>query len=260
MANFSDYLEEKMLGQTLLGSQYTPVNTIYAALFTSLNSDGSSVTEVPSGTAYGRQVIKFGQPVEYSTSNSPAVNFPAATTPWGGIVGVALYDASSSGNQLYWFSLTSVQTVGTTDVFQIPVANLTVLMSGNFTKYTAQKILGATLMGSVWTVPLTMNAALFTSVTSNGDLVTEVAAATGYARRLITYAPPATPSNGKAYNNLTVEFAQATTPWGAVTHIGLYDTISGGNLLYWTPIQTPTDIDVDNIFRIPTSMLPLTLG
>ncbi|RCS42315.1 hypothetical protein DTL42_19445 [Bremerella cremea] len=130
MTAFSDYLEAALLGVTLLGSSYTPGETIYLALATSVTTDGAVFTEVPSGTAYARQRVQFGSPTNDGTkkkvSNSGAVTYSEATTPWGGITHIGLYDSPTGGNQLYYGALTSTRTIETGDTFQVPDANLSV--------------------------------------------------------------------------------------------------------------------------------------
>jgi hypothetical protein len=122
MAAFSDYLEGVVLGVTLLGSAYTPPSTVYMALATSCTTDGAVFEEVPTGTAYARQVVVFGAPVvtglKKQVTNDGAVTFPEATTPWGTITHCGLYDSPTGGNQLYFGALTAVRTISTADTFQ----------------------------------------------------------------------------------------------------------------------------------------------
>lgn len=128
MSNFSDYLEQKLLGVTLLGSPFTAPSTIYLALATSCTTDGAVFQEVPSGTAYSRQAIAFGAPSVngdgYRVTNSALVTYPTATTPWGYVKHMGLYDSPTGGNQLYWGDLTTPRTIITNDIPQIPIANI----------------------------------------------------------------------------------------------------------------------------------------
>jgi hypothetical protein len=130
MTAFSDYLESKILGLTLLGSSYTGPSTVYLALATSATTDGAVFNEVPAGTAYTRQVVAFGAPTNNGTkrqvANTGLISYSEATTPWGGITHAGLYDSPTSGNQLYWGALTATRTIDTADTFQFPISNLTV--------------------------------------------------------------------------------------------------------------------------------------
>jgi hypothetical protein len=125
--NYSTYLANKSIGATLLGSTYTSPTTFFISLATSLNSQGDSYTEVPTATGYARQVCAFGvQSPLGTTKNSGAVTFTQATTTWGTITHMAIHDAASSGNMLYWGVLSTARAIATGDTFQIPTNNLTV--------------------------------------------------------------------------------------------------------------------------------------
>lgn len=130
MSHFSNYLEDRLLGVTLLGSPFTAPSTIYVALATSCTTDGAVFHEVPAGTAYARQVVVFGAPAANGTAtrcqNTASVTFPEATTPWGGVTHAGLYDSPTGGNQLYWGSLTTVRTILTADTFQYPIGQFSV--------------------------------------------------------------------------------------------------------------------------------------
>lgn len=49
-----------------------------------------------------------------------------------------------------------------------------------------------------------------------------------YARQAITFAAP---SGGAVLNDALVTFPTATADWGTITHVGIWDAASGGNLL-----------------------------
>lgn len=53
-----------------------------------------------------------------------------------------------------------------------------------------------------------------------------------------TVANPAIKSNA-----IPILFNEATGPWGQVTHWGVFDAETGGNLLDWAPLTTPVTID-----------------
>lgn len=128
MANMSNYLEDKVLGVSVLGSPFTAPATVYLALATSSTTDGAVFQEVATGTAYARQVVAFGAPATSGLSrqvlNSGVVTFPQATTPWGYITHLGIYDSPTSGNQLYWGALTTPRTVITNDQLSLPIGNL----------------------------------------------------------------------------------------------------------------------------------------
>ena len=105
MTAFSAFLEQNLLGVTLLGSSFTGPATVYLSLATSVASDGDSFTEVTTNLGYGRLPIDFSEPTSgpnFSCVNSAPVTFSAATTPWGVVTHFAIFDAEAigSGNQL----------------------------------------------------------------------------------------------------------------------------------------------------------------
>lgn len=135
MTAFSAYLENALLGATLLGSPFTAVGTVYLSLATSLASDGSSYTEVTTNIGYERLPLATG--IEWSdvTStpdttvvNSATMTFSPATTPWGTITHFALFDSATigGGNLLYWGALGASQVVNTSTVFEVASGDLTI--------------------------------------------------------------------------------------------------------------------------------------
>lgn len=44
-------------------------------------------------------------------------------------------------------------------------------------------------------------------------------------------------------NNSAITFAAPTANWGSITHMGIYDSLTGGNLLYWVALTTPKTVN-----------------
>jgi hypothetical protein len=131
--NFSNYLEQQLLGHTLLRSTFTAPTTLYLSLATSLASDGDSFTEVPPGTGYARELLNgnLSGPTSgptWTVVNSNAITFTTATTGWGSVTHFGIHDASAGGNLLYWGTLSTPRTVTDSDVLEVPVGNLSVLL------------------------------------------------------------------------------------------------------------------------------------
>ncbi len=126
----SDYLENKIIDWLLRAQSYSPVATTYVALLTAAPSDTGGGTEV-SGGSYARVAITSGTTAWAgtqsagstsassgtggTTSNNAAVTFPAPTGNWGVCTHFAIYDASTSGNLLFWAALTASKTVNNGD-------------------------------------------------------------------------------------------------------------------------------------------------
>jgi hypothetical protein len=128
MSAFSNYLEKKLLGLTLMGSSFTAPATVWVTLATSCASDGDSYTEVPAGLGYLRKACLFVEPTSgptWRTFLASNITFDAATTPWGTVTHFAVWDNSTigSGNMLYWAALTSSRAVATNDVLEFSLGS-----------------------------------------------------------------------------------------------------------------------------------------
>lgn len=118
MTALSNFLEGALVAHIFGGATYTPPAGIYVALFTDDPAEGGTGTEV-SGNAYVRKQFTFTT-LNSTASNASTVEWPAATgAGWGTITHVALYDAVSGGNLLFYGALTTPRTVSTGDIFRI---------------------------------------------------------------------------------------------------------------------------------------------
>lgn len=132
MSAASDYLEDKVLDHVLGNTAFTQPSNIYLALFTAdtgLESNSPSAEISTSGTAYSRQAVSFGAASSGSASTDATVTFSAATANWGTITHVAVMDASTSGNVLFYGAVTTSKTIESGDTFQVSSGNLTVSLA-----------------------------------------------------------------------------------------------------------------------------------
>ena len=117
-------------------------------------------------------------------------------------------------------------------------------------------LVNATLRNTTYTSPATVYVALFTTDPTDANTGTEVSGGS-YARTSVTFAAP---SNGAAASNADCTFPTATGSFGTVTHIGLFDASTSGNLLYHTPLDTSKLIETGDIFKIASGSLTVTLA
>ena len=122
--------------------------------------------------------------------------------------------------------------------------------------YLENALINATLRNTSYSSPATVYVALYTTDPTDADTGTEVSGGS-YARTAVTFGAP---SNGVSTNSAAVEFPTCTSSWGTITHIGIRDASTSGNLLYHTALTTSKVIDVDDIFRITTGNLSVTLA
>lgn len=124
-----------------------------------------------------------------------------------------------------------------------------------FSNYLENAIINATLRNTAYTSPSAVYVALFTSDPTDAGSGTEVSG-NAYARKQATFSSP---SNGVTSNSADITFDQATGNWGTVSHLGIFDASSSGNLLYHTALTSSKTIETGDIFKIATSSLVVTL-
>lgn len=64
-----------------------------------------------------------------------------------------------------------------------------------------------------------------------------------------------TPSEGQTSNKTDILFPIAEENWGPITHIGIFDSDIGGNLLFKAPAEFIKTIDVSSQYKIPKNYL-----
>ena len=111
MGSKADYLENKLLDHTLNAVTYTAPAAVYSALFTVIPSDSTGGTEVTNAASgYTRVVSTFctaGVTVAGQCVNTGAVTFATAAAGYT-VVGYGIMDAATSGNLLYWATITTL--------------------------------------------------------------------------------------------------------------------------------------------------------
>jgi hypothetical protein len=122
--------------------------------------------------------------------------------------------------------------------------------------YLENALINGTLRGTTYTAPTTTFLALYTTDPTDADTGTEVTGGS-YARQSITMGAP---SNGVSTNSAAIEYPQCTLTWGTVTHVGIRDALTAGNLLYHTPLDTSKTISTGDIFRVAVGSLSVTLA
>ena len=112
------------------------------------------------------------------------------------------------------------------------------------------------LTNSAATRPTAWYVALFTSNPAEDASGTEVSTTgTAYARQSVTFSV----SGNTATNTAAIEFPTATASYGTVTHVGVYDASTAGNLIAYAALTTSKAIDTGDVMRIPSSDLDVTM-
>ena len=95
------------------------------------------------------------------------------------------------------------------------------------------ELLDHTLGIASYTAPSTIYLALFTTDPTDADTGTEVSGF-GYARQETTFGAAV---SGASSNTTAETFSATGGNFGEITHIGLYDALTTGNLLYHTALS-----------------------
>jgi hypothetical protein len=135
----SNYLSKKLIEEAIGGIAYTSAANVYLALLTATPDDtstGSTVTETDYAS-YTRTQIGTGNNqtdawnAATGTTTAVVTNKNAISAPSAGgastspLIAVAVIDASSAGNVLYWATITSTA-IATGDTPKVNAAGLSV--------------------------------------------------------------------------------------------------------------------------------------
>lgn len=136
-----------------------------------------------------------------------------------------------------------------------------------FSDYTEANIINATLRGTAFPLPAGIYLALFTSDPTDAKTGAEVSTVAwpAYARQDAASGAAistgwAAPSSGVTSNAKALTFA-ANNGAGSVvvTHIGLMDAATGGNLLYHSPLAASKTIDPTDSVSFPIGAISISV-
>ena len=122
--SMTNFTEDLVLDWLLTANSATRPSAWYIGLFTAAPSDTGGGTEVSTGS-YARQAVTFTVSGTAPTQavNSANIDYPTASGSWGTITHAAVFDASTSGNMLWWGALSSSVAIATNDIFRWPASS-----------------------------------------------------------------------------------------------------------------------------------------
>lgn len=139
MSATSNYLEQKILDHVLryATAPYTAPTTLYIGLFkntsgnAATNLEAGTLTDEVSGGSYARQTITFAAANATTgvIASNATVTFPEASATWGTITHIAIMDALTTGNVLFWGAVTTSKLIESGDTFQITSGSLTITLA-----------------------------------------------------------------------------------------------------------------------------------
>ena len=128
-----------------------------------------------------------------------------------------------------------------------------------FTDYLEDKVLDHVFGGTAYTAPTTLYVGLFTAAPSDTGGGTECSGGS-YARKSMPAMTVSGTSTSQATYGAAVEFVTATGAWGTVTHVGIFDAASSGNLMAWAALTTSKAVTSGDVFRFNAGELDVTLA
>ena len=116
------------------------------------------------------------------------------------------------------------------------------------------RVLNYVFTTSSVTRPTAWHVALYTAAPSDSGGGTEVSGG-AYARQSVAFSV----SGNTATNSGAVEYPTATASYGTVSHVGVFDAATGGNLIAYAALSASKAIDTGDVFRVPAGDLDITL-
>jgi hypothetical protein len=120
--------------------------------------------------------------------------------------------------------------------------------------YLENEILDHILSTGSYTMPTAVYVGLSTGSFNDDNSGTELTGS-NYARVAATFTAAA---SGTTSNSAAVEFNAATGSWGSISHFGIFDAASSGNLLIHGAFTVAKTIASGDILKIPTGDLDIT--
>ena len=126
----------------------------------------------------------------------------------------------------------------------------------SFSNYLETKVLDHVFGATAYTAPSTLYLSLHTANPDEDGSGAEVSTSgTAYARQTVAF----TTSGNTTSNTAAVEYPTATANFGTVTHVGVYDASTAGNLLCYAALTSSKTIETGDVFRVPAGDLDISL-
>jgi len=125
----------------------------------------------------------------------------------------------------------------------------------DFSDYLENELLDHVFRNSSYSPPAAVYLGLYTAAPTDAGGGTQVTGG-GYARQAITFGAA---SGGAISNTSAVEFTASGANFGTITHVGIFDASTSGNLLAWKAITSVTINDGDTL-NFPIGDIDVTLA
>lgn len=138
--------------------------------------------------------------------------------------------------------------------------------------YLENKLVDHLFRAQTLSAPSTLHIGLLTSAPSDSGGGTEVSG-NNYSRVAVTSSlanwagtqaaastTASSGSGGQTSNNAAITFPTPSGNWGTVSHFGIFDAASGGNLLFHGALTIAKTINQSDTVSFPAASLTITFG
>lgn len=130
----------------------------------------------------------------------------------------------------------------------------------NISNYLADALLNEVFRNTAFAAPATVYVALYTSDPTRADTGVEVTGG-AYARQSVAYDAPVDVTSKRTIDNTAdIVFPIAAADWGTITHVGIRDALTVGNLLYFGALNSSRSILTGDRMRCLAGELDLSLS
>jgi hypothetical protein len=120
--------------------------------------------------------------------------------------------------------------------------------------YLENEILDHILGTGAYTMPTNVYVGLSTGSFVDDNSGTELSGS-GYTRKVASFGAA---SSGTASNDAAIEFPAATGSWGTVSHFGIFDASTSGNLLIHGALTSSKVIESGDILKVAVGDMDIT--
>jgi len=231
--SFTNFASAKLLDH-IFGGMSFPSPSLFMGYTLSASGDTGQGTE-PAGGNYSRTAVppSVWSVASQTLSQILDVVCPRASANQGTIVGVTFHDSSTAGNCLAYVSINGSLAIDIRDSIVIPSGSINmVLEPGGFSNYLKNAILNHVFRNIQIPIEPLLYHAYFTVAPTDSTAGTEPTG-NAYARQVLnnnlsSWSPTA---GGFKLNALNVTFPIATGNQGSITHSGIFNLATGGQLL-----------------------------
>ena len=131
------------------------------------------------------------------------------------------------------------------------------------TDYQGNLNLNKDLRNIDYTPPTNLYLALSTTpISKDGTGIVEPSKSYGYSRVAIPIGSTSwsVPSQGISYNNIDIQFPEATNSWGTIVAVALFDAETGGNMRYYEALPSAKVVQQNATFMFKTGALKFVIN